>query len=210
MKAIVCSRTFRLSLSLLLAVGLAACGGSSGQKASPTSADAGLAVYDRDAGGVGYSPDTEDMGYTKRYEGDAFYDHLNGGYAIVEQGLAKFTDLNQVETGSPGAIGGETAVLWEPDGRRDTLMPPNPRGERIYTVVVVLDGYMTGGDAIARIAFVSRTWGDALNPKDPAATPAATPPNQVYTYTVDKGTAAALLDYFWVKGAPAATETAES
>jgi hypothetical protein len=76
-------------------------------------------------------------------------------------------------------------------------------------VVVLLDGYIQGGDATAQIAFVSRVQGDALNPKDPSATPAGVAPDQIYTYKLDKATAAALLNAFFVKGAPPATDSPE-
>lgn len=222
MKDIICTtRSIGVVLNvLLLAVLVAACGssGSSG-KGSPVpstpapSATADLAAYDLDGGGItGASDIAQQAGYTPRYTGDEIFDRLNGGYALVEKGMPSATDLNQVETGEPGAIGGDTSVLWEPSGRRDTLLPTSAHGERIYAVVVDLDGYFQGGDATARISFVSRAQGDLLNLylKDPTATAGALPPDQIYTYKVDKATAAALVDYFFVKGAAPTESPAES
>jgi hypothetical protein len=211
MKALIRStRSIDYLLTLiLLAILVAACGssGSSAMSSPAASGTGNFAVYQLDSGGITGADDVaQQAGYTSRYTGDEVYDRLNGGYSIVEHGLPKAADLNQVETGEAGAIGSETAVLWQPNGRRDTLLPPSAHGERIYAVVVVLDGYITGGDATARATFVSRVQGGALNPKDPSATPVGLPPNQIYTYTIDNGTAAALLDYFFVKGA-APTET---
>jgi hypothetical protein len=50
---------------------------------------------------------------------------------------------------------------------------------------------------------VSQAEGQALG-QDTLATPNPMP-NQAYSFALDKETAAALLDLFWVKGEPAAS-----
>jgi hypothetical protein len=147
-------------------------------------------------GGIAIDYVFTDAGYSQRWEEDVF-DHTPGGYAILERGLAKAVDLNKVETGEPLMMTG-TTVIWQPNGRRDTLLPPSAHGERIYAVAVDLDSFVKGDDVIARITFVSRAQGDA----------SASPPDQLYSYKLDKDTVAALVDYFFVKGA-APTETPE-
>jgi hypothetical protein len=205
----------RLSV-LTVAVVVAGCGSSSAARSQPPatptpstpapSASPDLSDYALDGGGLTYSSVLTDAGYTQRYP-DTALDHVAGAFYIIEHGLPQAIDLNQVETGGPGSAAEGTAIVWEPDGRRDTLLPPGDHGERIYQVDVDLDAYVQGGDAIAHVSFISRAAGDALDPRDLWATPDPYP-NQVYAFRLDKATAAALLDYFWMpKGPPGSAET---
>jgi hypothetical protein len=217
-------RAIGLSLCLALFAGLAAaCGSStsSGQSARPTaslttSASAAAsaqepavsidpASYEGDTGGFGTAGSAlEDAGYKDRYEGTDGLDHMAEAYAIIERGLPKAVDLSQVKAEEPGGVSCEVYILWEPEGRRDTLLPPGGHGERIYEIQVDLGSYVKGGDAIAYVWFLSRADGDTLASQDPYGTPKAYP-NQAFSFQLDKGTAAALLDLFWVKGTPAAS-----
>jgi hypothetical protein len=208
------TRFVHLALSLLAVAALAAaCGGSqSGGKSSPAPstpapsahgplANADLTVYDLDSGGLTGSAALAEAGYAERYpEGTDALDHLAEADYIIEHGLPKAVDLNDVKSGTPGSQDVGATVIWEPNGRRDTLLPPGNHGERIYNLVVDLDPYLKGGDAVAYVSFLSRAEGDALDANNLTATP-ATIPNQVYTFKLDKATAAALLDVFYVKGA---------
>jgi hypothetical protein len=214
-------RAIRLGLCLVLfAVLAAACGSSSGSStpsgesgrpsvgpaasAPEASASPDLSEYAFDAGGFGTSGSAlEDAGYSDRYQSMEGLDHLEEAYAIIAQGLPTAVDLNQVTTEAPAAVSSDVYIAWEPMGRRDTLMPPGSHGERIYEVDVDLGPYIEGGDAVAYVWFLSRAEGDALDPYDLTATPQAYP-NQAYSFTIDKETAGALLDLFWVKGAPPA------
>lgn len=204
---------------LALAVAAAACGGSSSAKTQPAPsptpaitaapwAGADLTVYEWDGGGTSMSSGLEQYGYTERYEGLDALDHMAEAYYIIEQGLPKAVDQNQVETGTPNYFTNGTIILWQPNGRRDTLLPPGGHGERIYEVHVLMDPYGQGGDAVAHVWFISQAEGDALDAHNLTATPAAYP-NQYYVFQLDKATAAALLDLFWVKGAPGASESPE-
>jgi hypothetical protein len=205
-----------LGICLMVIAGLAACGssaqsgGSQQPTASPSAAVAGPAAsldpasYANDISGygtVGIMP--SDIEYTQRYEGLDGLDHMAEACAILEAGLPKAIDLNKVEARTPRTQTAALGIFWQPSGRRDTLLPPGGHGERIYEVEVELAEYVRGGDAVAQIWFLSRAEGDALG-QDSLATPQVYP-NQAYSFALDKETAAALLDLFWVKGEPAAS-----
>lgn len=207
-------RAIRLSLCLVLFAGLAAaCGSSkpsvqSGQPSQGPAASANgpsvsfdPAAYESDSGGFGSTGSVlEDAGYTDRYQSMGGLDHLADAYSIIVRGLPKAVDLNQVKAEAPGAISCEVSVEWQPMGRRDTALPPGSHGERIYELDVDLGPYVKGGDAVAYVWFLSRADGDALDKIDLTATPKAYP-NQAFSFKIDKETAGALLDVFWVKGA---------
>jgi len=142
----------------------------------------------------------EDAGYTERYEGLDGLDHMEEAYAIIELALPKATDLNQPQAEEPGGVYCDVYIEWEPNGKRDTLLPPGDHGERIYEVKVDLGPYVSGGDAVAWVWFVGRAQGDALASGDWGATPNPYP-NQAFGFKLDKAAAGALFDIFWVKGA---------
>jgi len=208
----------RLSLCLVLFAGLAAACGSSkpnGQSAQPSLNPAATAqgpsvsfdttAFGSDAGGFGTNGSAlTDAGYTERYESMKGLDHLAEAYAIITNGLPKAVDLNQVKAEAPGTILCEVSVLWQPMGRRDTVLPPGGHGERIYELDVDLGPYIKGGDAVAYVWFLSRADGDALDPHDLTATP-KTYPSQAFSFKIDNETAGALLNLFWVKGASPTT-----
>jgi hypothetical protein len=205
-----------LCLSLVVAAGLAACGSSapsaqSTQSTQPTLSPSPTAVetpggaeatpfaWSSDSGGVGTIGSTlSDAGYTDRYE-DGALDHLGEAFALIEQGLPKAVDLDEVKEGEPGAIFGDVQIYWWPDGRHETALPPGGHGERIYRILVDLGPYVRGGDAVAYVWFVSQAQADALDQQDSMATPDPYP-TQYFAFQLDKETAAALLDVFWVKG----------
>jgi hypothetical protein len=207
-----------LGLCLVLFAGVAAaCGGSkasgpgdhsspgsspgSATSAQPPAVSFDPAAFESDSGGFGTSGSTlTDAGYTERYtQSGEGIDHLGEAFVIITNRLPKAVDLNQVKPGAPGSIPSEVYVQWQPNGRRDTVLPPGNHGERIYELDVDLGPYLKGGDAVAYVWFLSRAEGDALDKNDLSATP-KTYPSQAYTFTLDKATAAALLDVFWVKG----------
>jgi hypothetical protein len=217
-------RTIRVGLCLVLFAGLAAACGSSSGSGKPSlksgqpsqgpvaSANGPSATFDStafasDGGGFGsFGSVLEDAGYTERYGGMDGLDHLKEAYAIITQGLPTAVDLNQVKTEAPGKISCEVSVEWQPMGRRDTVLPPGGHGERIYELDVDLGPYVKGGDAVAYVWFLSRADGDALDKIDLTATPAAYP-TQAYSFKIDNGTAGALLNLLWVKGAsPSVTD----
>jgi hypothetical protein len=142
-------RTAQLGLCLVLFAGLAtACGsgkpsGSTQPATSPTASAQGSAAsmkpaatpnveaYKSDSGGYGtLSGSLSAAGYTDRYEGIEGLDHMAEGYAIIEAGLPKATDLNKRETADAGTISGDVSIFWQPRGRRDTLLPPGGHGDR--------------------------------------------------------------------------------
>jgi hypothetical protein len=208
-----------LCLSLVVIAGLAACG-SSASSASPAQspqspqptlgpspsavetsggAEATPYAWSGDSGGLGTSGSVmADAGYTDRYEDDALH-HMGEAYAIIEQGLPQAVDLDEVKDAEPGAVFGDVQIYWWPDGRHDTALPPGGHGDRIYRLMVDLAPYVRGGDAVVYVWFVSQAQGDALDPQDFKATPDPYP-TQYFTFQLDKETAAALLDVFWVKG----------
>ena len=204
-----------LGLCLVLFAGVAAaCGGSNasgpGNQPNPGSATSAQtpavsfdpAAFGSDEGGFGTSGSAlTDAGYTERYpnSGEGL-NHLKEAFAVIAAGLPTAVDLNQVQTAAPGSIQVEVYVTWQPSGRRDTVLPPGGHGERIYELDVDLGPYLKGGDAVAYVWFLSRAEGSALDPNDLTATP-KTYPTQAYSFTIDKVTAGALLDIFWVKGA---------
>ncbi|MGA3058453.1 MAG: hypothetical protein ABSE70_10545 [Candidatus Limnocylindrales bacterium] len=208
-------RAIRLGLCLVLFAGLAAACGSgkpseqSGQPSlSPAASAPGPSVsfdptaFASDGGGFGSNGSAiEDAGYTERYGGMEGLDHLAEAYAVIVHGLPTAIDLNQVKAEKPGMVSCEVTVEWEPMGRRDTVLPPGGHGERIYEIDVDLGPYIKGGDAVAYVWFLSRAEGDALDKIDLTATPQAYP-NQAFSFKIDKEAAGALLDLFWVKGAP--------
>jgi hypothetical protein len=215
-------RAIRLSLCLVLFAGLAAaCGSgqSSGQSGQPSgnpgasaqgpSGSLDLTAFASDGGGYGISGSTlEDAGYTDRYQGTDGLDHLKEAYAVITHGLPTAVDLNQVQTEKPGDVSSDAYVVWEPNGRRDTVMPPGNHGERIYELEVDLGPYITGGDAVVWVWYLSRAEGDALDKIDLTATP-QTYPTQAYSFQIDKATAGAVLDLFWIKGAPPTNSPAD-
>jgi hypothetical protein len=123
-------------------------------------------------------------------------------YAVISQGLPKAVDMNATQTAKPGSVICEVCVMWQPNGRHDTALPPGNHGERIYEIDVDLGPYLKGGDAVAYVWFLSRAAGDALDKTDLTATPDPYPA-QALSFTIGKDTAAALLNVFWVKGAAA-------
>ena len=204
----------RLGLCLVLFAGVAAACGSSTSSAQSAQPSLGPAAsggapsvgfdttqFALDGGGFGTTGSAlADAGYTDRYQSSTGLDHLAEAYAIIVNGLPKAVDLNQTKAEKPGNISSDVYVLWQPMGRRDTVLPPGGHGERIYELDVDLGPYITGGDAVAYVWFLSRAEGDALDPHDLTATPAAYP-TQAFTFKLDSGTAGALLNVFWVKGA---------
>jgi hypothetical protein len=199
-----------LSLCLVAIAGLAAACGSSASSAKPTvgpsasiggpsaSVDATPYAWAGDSGGFGSaSTALSDAGYTARYEEGL--DHLGEAFAVIEQGLPKAIDLNEAQTGEPDSLFGDVQVYWWPDGRHDTALPPGGHGERIYRIVVDLGPYVRGEDAVAHVWFVSRAQADALDPQDLMATPDPYP-NEYFVFQIDKETAEALINVFWVKG----------
>jgi hypothetical protein len=158
-------------------------------------------AFSCDGGGYGTSGTAlEDAGYTDRYQDLKGIDHMAEAYAIIVHGLPSAVDLNQVQSAAPGAITCEVVINWQPMGRRDTVLPPGNHGERIYELDLDIGPYVKGGDAVAYVWFLSRAQGNALDPNDLTATPSPYP-NQAFSFKIDKATAAALLDLFWVKGA---------
>ena len=204
----------RLGLCVVLFAGVAAACGSSkstGQNAQPSSATSAQApavsfdpaAFASDGGAFGSgSSALSDAGYTDRYQDMAGLDHMAEAYAIIVSALPSAVDLNQVTTQAPGSISSDAYVNWQPMGRRDTALPPGNHGERIYELDVDLGPYLTGGDAVAYVWFLSRAEGNALDPNDLTATP-KTYPTQSYSFGLDKATAGALINIFWVKGAAA-------
>jgi hypothetical protein len=199
-------------LCLAMFAGLAAACGSSKPSAQPNltpSAEASASfdrlAYAGDTGGFGtVGMLLADAGYTKRYEDLTGLDHMAEAYFIIEQGLPRAVDLNEVKSKQPATFSFDVSVTWEPKGRRDTVLPPGGHGERIYSLDVDLGPYVKGGDAVAYVWFLSRAEGEALASQDAGATPASDP-KQAFSFKLDKKTASALLDLFWVKGEPAAS-----
>src|SRR5512142_1621742 len=84
---------------------------------------------------------------------------IDGVYAsadrIVENALPAAVDLDE-----PGAVGADSfdcpvCVDWLPFGR-ETKLPPNPRGARVWRVTVLLRDAMAGrGPGIAEVWFSS-------------------------------------------------------
>ena len=218
----------RIGLCLVLLAGVAAACGSSkstGQGGQPSVAPAASAQgtstqgattqapavsfdpaeYANDSGGFGTNGSIEDYGYTDRYQGTDGLDHMAGAYALISQALPTAVDLNQTQAQEPGMVSEDVYIQWEPLGRRDTALPPGNHGERIYEADIDLGPYLKGGDAVAYVWFISRAEAASLDPNDLTATPNPYP-TKAYSFKIDKATAAALLDMFWVKGA-APTET---
>ena len=204
-----------LSLCLVMFAGLAAaCGSSSkpnGQSAQPSghpnatgqvpTPTLDTAAFEHDGGAFSTNGSVlSDAGYTDRYEFGKALVHLGEALTVISQGLPKAVDLNAVQTAKPGSVICEACVIWQPNGRRDTALPPGDHGERIYEIDVDLGPYVKGGDAVAYVWFLSRAAGDALDKTDLTATPEPYP-SQAFSFTIDKDTAGALLDVFWMKGA---------
>ncbi len=181
--------------------GPAACSQGPAASAQAPSVSFGTTAFSCDGGGYGTSGTAlEDAGYTDRYQDLKGIDHMAEAYAIIVHGLPSAVDLNQVQSAAPGAITCEVVINWQPMGRRDTVLPPGNHGERIYELDLDIGPYLKGGDAVAYVWFLSRAQGNALDPNDLTATPSPYP-NQAFSFKIDKATAAALLDLFWVKGA---------
>ena len=208
----------RIGLSLVLIAGVAAACGSStstGQGGQPSVAPAASAQgasvqapavsfdpaeYASDGGGFGTNGSIEAYGYTDRYQGTDGLDHMAGAYALISLALPTAVDLDQTQAQEPGMVTEDVYVQWEPLGRRDTALPPGNHGERIYEVDIDLGPYLKSGDAVAYVWFISRAEAASLDPNDLTATPNPYP-TKAYSFKIDKATAAALLDMFWVKGA---------
>jgi hypothetical protein len=158
-------------------------------------------LYQADGGGFGVNGSIEDYGYTDRYtEGTGGLDHMGEAYALIVQALPAAVDLNQTQAEEPGSISENVYIQWSPMGRHQTALPPGNHGERLYEVDIDLGPYLQGGDALAYIWFITKAQADALDPHNMTATPSPYP-TTAYEFQIDKTTAAALLDMFWVKGA---------
>jgi hypothetical protein len=158
-------------------------------------------LYQADGGGFGVNGSIDDYGYTDRYtEGTSGLDHMGAAYALIVQALPSAVDLNQTQAQQPGSISQNVYIQWSPMGRHQTALPPGNHGERLYEVDIDLGPYLQGGDALAYIWFITKAQADALDPHNMTATPSPYP-TTAYEFQIDKTTAAALLDMFWVKGA---------
>ena len=158
-------------------------------------------LYQADGGGFGVNGSIEDYGYTDRYtEGNGGLDQMGEAYALIVQALPAAVDLNQTQAEEPGSISENVYIQWNPMGRHQTALPPGNHGERLYEVDIDLGPYLQGGDALAYVWFITKAEAVALDPHDMTATPSPYP-TKAYEFQIDKTTAAALLDMFWVKGA---------
>lgn len=174
---------------------------ASGAASAATSVSLDPTLYQADGGGFGVNGSIEDYGYTDRYtEGTDGLDHMGAAYALIVQALPAAVDLNQTQAEEPGSISENVYIQWNPMGRHQTALPPGNHGERLYEVDIDLGPYLQGGDALAYVWFITKAEADALDPHDMTATPSPYP-TKAYEFQIDKTTAAALLDMFWVKGA---------
>ena len=174
---------------------------SSGAASAAASVSLDPTLYQADGGGFGVNGSIEDYGYTDRYtEGTGGLDHMGEAYALIVQALPAAVDLNQTQAEEPGSISENVYIQWNPMGRHQTALPPGNHGERLYEVDIDLGPYLQGGDALAYVWFITKAEADALDPHDMTATPSPYP-TKAYEFQIDKTTAAALLDMFWVKGA---------
>jgi hypothetical protein len=179
--------------------------GASAETSAAASAAASVSLdptlYQADGGGFGVNGSIDDYGYTDRYtEGTSGLDHMGAAYALIVQALPAAVDLNQTQAEEPGSISENVYIQWSPMGRHQTALPPGNHGERLYEVDIDLGPYLQGGDALAYIWFITKAQADALDPHNMTATPSPFP-TTAYEFQIDKTTAAALLDMFWVKGA---------
>ena len=174
---------------------------SSGAASAAASVSLDPTLYQADGGGFGVNGSIEDYGYTDRYtKGTDGLDHMGEAYALIVQALPAAVDLNQTQAEEPGSISENVYIQWNPMGRHQTALPPGNHGERLYEVDIDLGPYLQGGDALAYVWFITKAEADALDPHDMTATPSPYP-TKAYEFQIDKTTAAALLDMFWVKGA---------
>jgi hypothetical protein len=174
---------------------------SSGAASAAASVSLDPTLYQADGGGFGVNGSIEDYGYTDRYTGgNDGLDHMGEAYALIVQALPAAVDLNQTQAEEPGSISENVYIQWNPMGRHQTALPPGNHGERLYEVDIDLGPYLKGGDALAYVWFITKAEADALDPHNMTATPSPYP-TKAYEFQIDKTTAAALLDMFWVKGA---------
>ena len=174
---------------------------SSGAASAAASVSLDPTLYQADGGGFGVNGSIEAYGYTDRYtEGTDGLDHMGEAYALIVQALPAAVDLNQTQAEEPGSISENVYIQWNPMGRHQTALPPGNHGERLYEVDIDLGPYLQGGDALAYVWFITKAEAVALDPHDMTATPSPYP-TKAYEFQIDKTTAAALLDMFWVKGA---------
>jgi hypothetical protein len=67
-------------------------------------------------------------------------------FSLIERALPRTKNLGQQDRQTRAASTGPDFVdaLWIPDGSRETLMPPNPRDDRIWSVLVSLETTLRG------------------------------------------------------------------
>ncbi len=138
----------------------------------------------------------------RQLDGRAIDDVASEADSLIEHALPTAVDLNQKAALGGGMSGtSEIVYSWMPAGSRDTLMPPNPRGERIYSVEVLINRFVAG-DPLARISFISRAEADKLDGQIPPNDIGSLPtyhPGQVdaYVYRLDRATVQRIVDLLY-------------
>lgn len=154
-----------------------------------------------DGGGLGGSDQfLTENGLQLRVPADQVAGLLPQAYTLIEQALPKATYVGDATGEVAGSAHDGLDVIWQPNGQRDTLMPPKAAAERIYAVVVVLDPYLSGSDPLARISFMTRSQANAWSTDgnfDPTKViqPPALP---TYVYRLPRATGSELIDLFYV------------
>jgi hypothetical protein len=136
-----------------------------------------------DGGGFGGNPTLErELGLVPRTTDPV--DLFPKSNEILEAAMPGARDLGVSQRDPNLYIIGQIGVDWRPGGLRETAMPPNPRGPRIYQVRVDLQAYLLGGDVVALVSFCGPDCGSS--------------PDVGYEYGLDPSTADALLHVYYV------------
>jgi hypothetical protein len=145
-------------------------------------------TYDSDGGAVGANRVTTHPDWKPKVDlATAGYDTWTGWYhdvdAVLERALPFATDDGREVDWHAMAKGGPQ-VLWCPYGKPATLLPPNPRGGRLFCVDLLFPP--DAATAPVLISFVDANVGDQLrssryNSFTSSPPPGGIPPDYLYT-----------------------------
>ena len=180
-------RWARVGTALLLATLFSGCGNA----------------YANDGGGLGGGDQIAAQHGLRLVSADQLSGRLPRAYGLIEQALPQAAYVSDAPGEVAGSMGGsdDLEVLWQPNGLRDTLLPPGATGERIYAVVVVLTPFLSGSDPLAKISLMTKVEAAAWNSRGVLDPNSIVPAPSIVTriYSLPRATGADLIALFYTQ-----------